>query len=106
LPALYSVSTSDYRDVTVGSNGYRATRGYDLASGLGAPGGASLIADLVNYTAHVSPQTRKTKLARRVSTKQAAHPGVLAAVKAHPAAVQAGWWVRKAPSSISRSESV
>ena len=36
LPYLYAASSSDYRDVTVGSNGYRATRGYDLVTGLGA----------------------------------------------------------------------
>jgi hypothetical protein len=37
LPAIYSASTSDFHDVTSGSNGYSAGPGYDLASGRGTP---------------------------------------------------------------------
>ena len=37
LPLLYSVSSADFRDITAGSNGHRATPGYDLATGLGTP---------------------------------------------------------------------
>jgi len=39
LPLLYSVSSADFRDITAGSNGHRATAGYDLVTGLGTPRG-------------------------------------------------------------------
>ncbi len=48
LPLLYSVSASDFRDVIDGSNGHRATAGYDLVTGLGTPRGAALVSDLIN----------------------------------------------------------
>jgi subtilase family serine protease len=46
-PLLYSLAssssyTTDFHDITSGSNGYSATTGYDLASGLGSPNGANL----------------------------------------------------------------
>jgi subtilase family serine protease len=34
---------SNFRDITTGSNGYAATKGYDLASGLGSPLANSLV---------------------------------------------------------------
>jgi subtilase family serine protease len=47
-PTLYDIGasssyTTDFHDITSGSNGYPATAGYDLASGLGSPNGANLI---------------------------------------------------------------
>jgi subtilase family serine protease len=47
-PALYAIYagtsyTTDFHDITSGSNGYNATTGYDLATGLGSPNGANLI---------------------------------------------------------------
>jgi len=47
-PSLYSIGegssyTSDFHDVTGGSNGYAATSGYDLATGWGSPNGTGLI---------------------------------------------------------------
>ncbi|MGC8643952.1 MAG: S53 family peptidase [Isosphaeraceae bacterium] len=48
LPYLYAASSNDFVDITVGSNGHRATRGYDLVSGLGSPVGPTLVADLVS----------------------------------------------------------
>ncbi|HEY4001393.1 MAG TPA: hypothetical protein VGO93_21145, partial [Candidatus Xenobia bacterium] len=38
--------TANYRDITGGSNGFAATTGYDLATGLGAPLGNSLLPNL------------------------------------------------------------
>jgi subtilase family serine protease len=35
--AAGSLYAANYRDITTGSNGYAATVGYDLATGLGAP---------------------------------------------------------------------
>ncbi|MGB8541925.1 MAG: protease pro-enzyme activation domain-containing protein [Candidatus Acidiferrales bacterium] len=50
-PALYNIGLSsnydlDFHDITSGSDGHSATTGYDLATGIGSPNGAALIADL------------------------------------------------------------
>jgi fibronectin-binding autotransporter adhesin len=37
LPKLYSLPSSDFNDVTTGSNGYAAGPGYDLVTGRGTP---------------------------------------------------------------------
>ncbi len=37
LTDLYSLPSSDFHDITSGSNGYSATAGYDLVTGLGTP---------------------------------------------------------------------
>ncbi len=51
---LYGLSRSDFHDVTSGSNGIRASSGYDLASGLGSPIANRLIPDLVGYSGSTS----------------------------------------------------
>ena len=43
LPRLYSASTSDFRDMTSGNNGYAAGPGYDLVTGRGSPLASSLV---------------------------------------------------------------
>jgi subtilase family serine protease len=50
-PALYAIGLSssydtDFHDITSGSDGHSATTGYDLATGIGSPNGAALIAAL------------------------------------------------------------
>jgi subtilase family serine protease len=50
-PVLYTIGLSssydtDFHDITSGSNGFSATTGYDLATGIGSPNGAALIAAL------------------------------------------------------------
>ena len=47
LTELYSLPSSDFNDVTTGSNGYSATAGYDLATGLGTPRANLLVSGLV-----------------------------------------------------------
>jgi len=50
---IYSIaktSPADFHDITSGSNGYRATAGYDLVTGLGSPVANKLIADLISST--------------------------------------------------------
>ncbi len=37
LPLLYSMSSSNFHDITSGNNGYSAQAGYDLVTGLGSP---------------------------------------------------------------------
>ena len=49
LPALYSLPSTDYHDVTSGSNGFSAGPGFDLATGLGTPVANSLVPDLAAY---------------------------------------------------------
>ena len=49
--ALYTIGLSsnydfDFHDITSGSDGHSATTGYDLATGIGSPNGAALIAAL------------------------------------------------------------
>jgi subtilase family serine protease len=55
-PTLYSIGggssyTTDFHDITSGSNGYSATTGYDLATGWGSPNGSGLINALAGSAA-------------------------------------------------------
>lgn len=55
-PSLYSIGagsnyTTDFHDVTSGSNGYSATTGYDLVTGWGSPNGAGLLNALAGTVA-------------------------------------------------------
>ena len=45
---LYALPSSDYHDVTTGYNGYSATTGYDLVTGLGSPKANLVIAGLLS----------------------------------------------------------
>jgi len=45
---LYAMPSTDFVDVIVGSNGYPAVPGYDLATGRGSPRANRLILDLIN----------------------------------------------------------
>jgi len=50
-PAIYTIGlsssyTTDFHDITAGSNGYPAVTGYDLATGWGSPNGNNLITAL------------------------------------------------------------
>ena len=55
-PSLYPIGasssyTTDFHDITSGSNGYSATAGYDLATGWGSPNGSGLINALAGTVA-------------------------------------------------------
>jgi subtilase family serine protease len=63
--ALYSISRSDFHDVTSGSNGRSAASGYDLASGLGSPIANRVIADLVAYSGSTSFSVSTVTTTRR-----------------------------------------
>ena len=58
LPELYSLPSSDFRDITNGSTGpsptYTAGTGYDLTTGLGSPIANKLIPGLINYTPSIT----------------------------------------------------
>jgi hypothetical protein len=45
--ALYSLPQNDYNVITSGNNGYSATSGYNLVTGLGTPVANLLVSDLV-----------------------------------------------------------
>ena len=47
LTDLYSLPSSDFNDITTGSNGYSATVGYDLVTGLGTPKSNLLVAGVL-----------------------------------------------------------
>jgi hypothetical protein len=56
LPTLYSLPSSDFHDITTGSNGtYSATVGYDLTTGLGTPIANLLVPALAGYSATQPP---------------------------------------------------
>jgi subtilase family serine protease len=44
--AVYNLSSTDFHDITIGSNGYSAGTGYDLATGRGSPYVNRIVADL------------------------------------------------------------
>ncbi len=57
LPAIYGLPSSDFNDITTGSNGYSATPGYDLATGRGTPIVNLVVRDLVGVTTVTPPST-------------------------------------------------
>jgi hypothetical protein len=54
LPKLYGLDPSNFHDIVSGSNGYLATVGYDLVTGLGTPIVNKLVPAMVGGTAAVS----------------------------------------------------
>jgi kumamolisin len=64
-PSLYSIGagssyTTDFHDITSGSNGYSATTGYDLATGWGSPNGSGLINALAGPSSTAATITSPT----------------------------------------------
>jgi hypothetical protein len=54
LPRLYQISSSDFHDIASGNNGFAATVGYDLVTGLGTPKSNLLVPDLGSLTTTTS----------------------------------------------------
>jgi subtilase family serine protease len=59
-PILYTIGlgsnyATDFHDITVGTNGYSATAGFDLATGWGSPNGSSLITGLLGTVVGSGP---------------------------------------------------
>ncbi len=52
--AIYSLPSSDFHDITSGSNGLSATSGYDLSSGRGSPIANVVVSGLVNFGSSTS----------------------------------------------------
>jgi hypothetical protein len=57
LPAIYSLPSTDFHDITQGSNasGLQAGPGYDLVTGRGSPIADRVVADLVNFGKPLPP---------------------------------------------------
>ena len=69
LTDLYSLPSSDFNDITTGSNGYSATTGYDLVTGLGTPKPNEVIAGLLASNG-VSENTTTTAATTTTSSSQ------------------------------------
>jgi hypothetical protein len=65
LTDLYALPSSAFNDITTGSNGFNATAGYDLVTGLGTPRSNLLVAGLLalNGVSENSPTTTTTAAA-------------------------------------------
>ena len=70
--ALYSLSSSDFHDITTGGNGYSAVWGYDLVTGRGSPRADLVIADLVKYVARHYREHKRIFQAIRAGDSQLA----------------------------------
>jgi hypothetical protein len=55
LPALYSLPSGAFHDITSGCNGNEAAPGYDMVTGLGSPEANPLVFDLAPYPAPTPP---------------------------------------------------
>jgi subtilase family serine protease len=100
LPAIYSLPSSDFHDITFGSNGYRATPGYDLVTGRGSPVGSSFVRDLVNYGGATAVVSSTTKAVTSGTVKASASVLVTVAVSSPTTAVStASIFVPIAPAS-------
>jgi hypothetical protein len=80
VQAVYSLSRTDFHDITTGSNGYPTAPGYDLVTGLGSPLANRIATDLAGFgssptyapaTARFAPQARATVLQ---TGPEATHP--------------------------------
>jgi subtilase family serine protease len=73
LPAIYSMPSSNFNDITSGSNGaYSAGTGYDLVTGLGTPSAPSVISSLTSVPAF-TPLTSSTSTTSSGSTTTQGH---------------------------------
>ncbi len=59
LPLLYAASSADFRDITPGSKGHRATPGYDLVTGRGSPVGELLVSELQSASVQAAVNASK-----------------------------------------------
>ena len=66
---LYSLPSSAFHDITTGFNGYSATQGYDLVTGLGSPVANHLVPDLLSANGvKISPATSQAATSTSTST--------------------------------------
>jgi subtilase family serine protease len=75
LPALYSMSQSNFHDATSGSNGYSAHSGYDLVTGRGSPVANLVIQSLANVGSGTSPAVTTTTTTTTTTTSSGSTGG-------------------------------
>ena len=80
LPSVYKFA-GDFHDIVSGSNGYRATAGYDVATGLGTPNALRVAGDLA-FHAVTSYITYAAAPANSGATGESSSPLALARVPA------------------------
>jgi subtilase family serine protease len=73
-PILYTIGlgssyTTDFHDIAVGTNGYSATGGFDLATGWGSPNGSSLITALIGTVVGNGPVAGYSPVSLTFGTK-------------------------------------
>jgi hypothetical protein len=105
LPALYKLSSSDFHDVTTGSNGgYSAGPGYDLVTGRGTPIANLVVRDLVgNNNNNGQPPSIVTPAHVVSQTATTASLAVLASDAAGESTLTYSWSVANGPTSASFS---
>jgi subtilase family serine protease len=54
LPLLYQLPASDFHDITSGNNGFAATAGYDMVTGIGSPLANLVVQGLVGVSTTIS----------------------------------------------------
>ena len=77
LPLLYSVSSADFRQINSGSNGHRATAGYNLVTGRGTPIGPLLVSDLSNPNTKIPLKATATPTKTRTPANHGARPKLI-----------------------------
>ncbi|MHB1557928.1 MAG: S53 family peptidase [Isosphaeraceae bacterium] len=76
LNELYSLPSSDFNDVTSGSNGYSASTGYDLATGLGSPKAGQVVAGLLADATGTSSSSSGSSTSSTLSSSSSSGSGV------------------------------
>jgi uncharacterized repeat protein (TIGR01451 family) len=121
LPDLYHLPSSDFNDITSGSNGYLAHAGYDLVTGLGTPTaatvaglamvpGTDLCVDCVHSGNFRQGDTGDSYTITVTNSGTAATAGSVSLVDALPAGLTAtamsgpGWTVDLATLTATRSD--
>lgn len=111
LPALYKLPSSDFHDVTSGSNGgFRAGTGYDLVTGRGTPIANLVVRDLVGGSSGStppvsnSPPTIATPAKIASQTATAANLSVLGADNSGETSLTYNWSLAGGPASVNFSQ--
>jgi hypothetical protein len=108
LPALYKLPTSDFHDITTGSNGaYSAGTGYDLVTGIGTPIANDVVAGLVSYGASQPPSNQGPYVVNAASASPSTVTGtttslsVLGGDSSGASSLTYTWSVLSEPSGVS-----
>ena len=98
--ALYNLPSTDFHDITSGSNGHPATVGYDLVTGRGTPIASAVVRDLVANVAVTSSPTTPTPSSPTTPTQPTPAPSSY-----HYELIfwHGRWWVIAIPNGVQNS---